>query len=413
RQGVSLGAQRRGKRQRRDVAASRGWPLTIGLVATIAAAGLGCNRALTDPDPDPGIAREPLLVATVPIPPEYGIHDSFVRDGLAFVSAWNTGLIIFDVGDGRRGGSPERPVEVSRIVTSGNGVPGGPAVHNAWWFHNPVSGEKRYVFVGQEGPGTLFSAASGDLYVVDVSDLSQPREVATLRIPGAGVHNVWMDEARQILYAAWYNAGVVAIDVSGTLSGDLSDRIVARTPAGTTFGSYVWGVMLAGGALWVNDMVDGFWRLDPVSLQPLGGGRNLTNRWGSDLWVRGEYAYTGTWGGTARNGSGFGDVVNIWRVVGSNAPVLVDSLRIPEVRTVSDLEVSDDGQTLVVTTERLAGAGFQIYDLANPARPTLRVSVPVAAGVHTGSLARIDGQLYLFAAKNPPDPALLIYRLTP
>src|SRR5690606_18080963 len=117
----------------------------------------------------------------------------------------------------------------------------------------------------------------------------------------------------------------------------------------------------------------------------------LTNRWGSDLWVRGEYAYTGTWGGTARNGSGFGDVVNVWRVAGPNAPVLVDSVRIPEVRTVSDLEVSDDGQTLVVTTERLAGAGFQIYDLANPARPTLRVSVAVAAGVHTGSLARIDG----------------------
>ncbi len=388
-------------------------PLAIGVALTIAAAGLGCTRAPTDPGRDPGISDEPELVASVPIPPEYGIHDTFVRDGLAFVSAWNTGLIIFDVGHGLRGGSPSRPVEVSRIVTSGNGVPGGPAVHNAWWFHNPVSGEKRYVFVGQEGPGTLFSSASGDLYVVDVSDLTQPREVASLRIPGAGVHNVWMDEGRQVLYAAWYNAGVVAIDVSGTLSGDLTSRIIARTPTDGAFGSYVWGVMLAGGALWVNDMVDGFWRLDPVSLQPQGGGHNLTNRWGSDLWVRGEYAYTGTWGGTARNGSGFGDVVNIWRVAGPNAPVLVDSIRIADVRTVSDLEVSDDGRVLVVTTERLAGAGFHVYDLTNPARPTLQASVHVIPGVHTGSLGRIDGELYLFAAKNPPEPALLIYRLTP
>ncbi len=390
-------------------------PAVIGLLM-IAGAALGCSRSPTDPDPDPDpdpdLSREPELVATVPIPPEYGIHDTYVRDGLAFVSAWNTGLIIFDVGDGRRGGSPSRPVEVSRIVPSGNGVPGGPAVHNAWWFHNPVSGEKRYVFVGQEGPGTLFSSASGDLYVIDVSDLSQPREVASLRIPGAGVHNFWMDEARQVLYAAWYNAGVVAIDVSGTLAGDLSNRIIARTTAGGAIGSYVWGVMLANGSLWVNDMVDGFGRLDPVSLALQGGGRNVSNRWGSDLWIHGEYAYTGTWGGTARDGTGFGDVVNIWRITGSGAPVLADSLRIADVRTVSDLEVSDDGRTLVVTTERLSGAGFQVYDLANPAKPFLQASVPVTSGLHTGSLARIGGQLYLFAARNPPDPALLVYRLT-
>ena len=33
----------------------------------------------------------------------YGIHDTFVRDGLAFVFAWNTGVIIYDVGNGIRG----------------------------------------------------------------------------------------------------------------------------------------------------------------------------------------------------------------------------------------------------------------------------------------------------------------------
>ena len=31
------------------------------------------------------------LAASVPIPPDYGIHDTFVRDGLAFVFAWNSG----------------------------------------------------------------------------------------------------------------------------------------------------------------------------------------------------------------------------------------------------------------------------------------------------------------------------------
>ena len=211
-------------------------------------------------DPLAGDPIEP--VASVPIPADYGIHDTFVRDGLAFVSAWNTGLIIYDVGDGRAGGSPAAPQEVSRIVTAANGVPGGPAVHNAWWFHNPELGEKRYLFVGQEGPATIGSTSSGDLHVVDVSNLASPVEVASLRIPGAGVHNFWMDEARQILYAAFYNGGVVALDVSGTLSGNLASRVMGQArPAGGS--TYVWGVMLHQGSLYASDMQTGLWQLTP------------------------------------------------------------------------------------------------------------------------------------------------------
>jgi hypothetical protein len=57
---------------------------------------------VTDPD-----AIE--VAATVPIPPNYGIHDTYVRDGLAFVFAWNSGVIIYDVGNGIRAGSPTDP----------------------------------------------------------------------------------------------------------------------------------------------------------------------------------------------------------------------------------------------------------------------------------------------------------------
>ncbi len=208
-------------------------------------------------------AVDPIApVGSVAIPADYSIHDTFVRDGLAFVSAWNTGLIIYDVGDGRAGGTPAAPKEVSRIVTSANGVPGGAAVHNAWWFHNPVTDQKRYVFIGQEGPGTVGSSSSGDLHVVDVSNLSNPIEVASLRIPGAGVHNFWMDEPRQILYAAFYNGGVVALDVSGTLAGDLTGRIMGQArPAGGN--TYAWGVMLHRGSLYLSDMVTGLWQLTP------------------------------------------------------------------------------------------------------------------------------------------------------
>ncbi len=201
-------------------------------------------------------------VAMVPIPPAYGIHDTYVRDGLAFVFAWNTGVIIYDVGNGALGGSPSAPREISRLVTDANGVGGGPAVHNGWWFHNPVLGENRYLFIGQEGTGRVGSESSGDIHVVDVSDLASPREVAFFHLAGAGTHNFWMDEARQILYAAYYNGGVVALDVSGVLNGDLANRLIAQIQPGGAGNTYTWGVQLAGGSLYAIDMLSGLWQLE-------------------------------------------------------------------------------------------------------------------------------------------------------
>lgn len=201
------------------------------------------------------------LTASVPIPPAYGIHDTYVRDGLAFVFAWNTGLIIYDVGNGIRSGSPATPVEVGRLLTSDDGVQAGAAVHNGWWFHNPVTGEKRYLFIGQEGPAAIGTQSSGDIHVVDVSNLANPVEAGFYHLDGAGTHNFWMDEGRQILYAAYYNGGVVALDVSGTLTGDLSNRLIARITPGGAGDTYVWGVQLSGGSLYAIDMLSGLWQL--------------------------------------------------------------------------------------------------------------------------------------------------------
>jgi hypothetical protein len=199
-------------------------------------------------------------ITTIPVPSNYGIHDTFVRDGLAFVFAWNTGVIIYDVGNGIRGGSPDSPAEVSRLVTAASDE-ASPSVHNGWWFHNGATGEKRYLFIGQEGPSVLGVQASGDIHVVDVSDLTNPREVAFFHIDGAGTHNFWMDEERQILYAAYYNGGVVALDVSGTLSGDLSNRLLSQLRPGGSGNTYTWGVQLANGSLYASDMLSGLWQL--------------------------------------------------------------------------------------------------------------------------------------------------------
>ena len=134
------------------------------------------------------------------------LHDVMVRDGLAFLSHWDAGLIVFDVGNGMAGGSPTAPVEVSRIVTLGGNT------HNAWYW--PEGG---YVFVGQEDFG-----APGYLHVVDFRDPTRPREVASFVVPGQTPHNFWMDEANETLFAAWYGNGIRALDVSGELLGELS-----------------------------------------------------------------------------------------------------------------------------------------------------------------------------------------------
>ena len=79
--------------------------------------------------------------------------------------------------------------------------------------------------------------------------------MAFFRLDGAGAHNFWMDERRQILYAAYYNGGVVALDVSGELSGDLPDRLLGQHPSRRRGGTYIWGVQLANGSLYASDML--------------------------------------------------------------------------------------------------------------------------------------------------------------
>ncbi|MEA2722757.1 MAG: hypothetical protein QOH59_528 [Gemmatimonadales bacterium] len=211
---------------------------------------------ITDPE-------TPTLVATQAYPErDYGIHDTFVRDGIAFAFVWNNpGVVIYDVGNGIRGGAPSAPVEISRMVTATNGVCCGPSVHNGWWFHNPVTSERRYLFVGQEGAANIGSSSSGDIHVVDVSDLAHPHEVAFFHLNGAGTHNFWVDEERQILYAAYYNGGVVALDVSGTLTGNLSGRVLGQVKPGGAGNTFTWGVQLANGYLYAIDMLSGLWQL--------------------------------------------------------------------------------------------------------------------------------------------------------
>ena len=344
------------------------------------------------------------LVKQLPIPENYGIHDTYVREGIAFVFAWNTGVIIYDVGNGMKGGSPANPVEISRLVTTGG------KVHNGWWFQNQNTGEKKYLFIGEEGPGSIGSSSSGDIHVVDVSDLNSPVEVASFRLSGAGTHNFWMDEQAEILYAAFYNGGVVALDVSGTLAGDLATqgRVIANLKPGGTGNTYVWGVQLYNGSVYATDMISGFWQLSASDLSTQGGGSNVPERYGSDQWVQNGYAYSGTWGFRSQPGN----AVKVWELGPSGAPTLVDSVITTSISTVSDLEVSPDGKLLMFSTEGGGNNGVHFYSLANPARPTYLTKYLVSSGVHTATMATINGRLYAFGARDPSGAALLILDIT-
>lgn len=348
------------------------------------------------------------LVATVPVPANYGHHDTFVRDGLAFVLAWNSGVYIYDVGNGMRGGSPSNPQLVSHYVTSASGVPGGPQVHNAWWFHNPVSGEARYLFIGQEGPGAVGNSSSGDIHVVDVSDLANPQEVASLHLAGAGVHNFWMDEPRQVLYAAYYNGGVIAVDVSGVLTGSLDSRVIAQAFPGGEGNAFTWGVQLVGNTLYASDMLNGLWAFDRTTLAPKVSEPNVVSRFTSDLVVRGSVAYTGTWG--TRSGHR-GNVINVF-TLDDGVPTLEGLVNLPDVGTVSDVGISANGRLLVATAEGGIAPGLYVYDRTDPLHPTLLAHVHVDSGLHTGEVADIDGRTYVFAARNPAGPALMIFDIT-
>lgn len=173
------------------------------------------------------------------------VHDVYVRDGLAFVSHWNAGLVILDVGGA--GGSPDSPVELSRIELGGQ-------THNAWYW--PA---RRLVFVGEEDFQT-----PGFVHVVDVSDLSQPREVATYCSGDTDTpHKFRMDEDAGLLYVAHYGRGLRVLDVSGPLEDRLDATEVEV--AGLRYAdesTYSFGLRLADGRVYVSDLNEGLWVLE-------------------------------------------------------------------------------------------------------------------------------------------------------
>lgn len=210
------------------------------------------------------------------------LHDIDVEDGLAYLSYWNDGLVVLDIGNGVKGGSPSNPQFVSQFKYDLNKLysdvedAGGPGfirgTHTAWRHNN-------YVFIADEvfpasgvkgAKDAAAGRAYGNLQVVDVSDLENPRAVAWYQPEFGGVHNVWV--AGDTLYMGVYNGGFHAFDVSGELRGDLraQHREIGHLNTADMDGfvknsAMTWGVVVRDGLAYVNDMYNGLWvvRIEP------------------------------------------------------------------------------------------------------------------------------------------------------
>lgn len=201
------------------------------------------------------------------------VHDVYVRDGYLFAAVWHDGMTIFDIGGGTSGGTPANPIQIGSIAPP----PG--YIHNIWWYHDAKTGTRKYAFLGEENLAAPTSTSSGDIHVVDVSNLINPKEVAIFHVSGAGTHNFWVDEESGVLYAAYYNAGVRAVDVRGdlstcafnekTLTGLCSLDAMGRTLGKglAVDGVYVWGVAGVGNRLYASDMNHGLRVLDISALK--------------------------------------------------------------------------------------------------------------------------------------------------
>jgi len=191
------------------------------------------------------------------------LHDVMVQDGLAYLSYWNDGLVILDVGAGIRGGTPTEPRFVSQHkYHSRLGAESYGNTHHAIRYRN-------WVFVADEifGCAECVNGPRGYVHVIDVTEIERPHEIAYYRVPEAGAHNMWVEDDR--LYVAYYQAGVRVVDISGELRGDLyrqgreigwfMTESPASSPPNTTMS---WGPQPYKGSLFVSDFNSGLWILE-------------------------------------------------------------------------------------------------------------------------------------------------------
>ncbi len=214
--------------------------------------------------------------------PNSRIHDVWVNDGIAYSSEWGTGVVAVDVGNGKYGGSPQKPVLVGTYPTTSG------ATHEIFPYHQKSTG-KVYLFLGDEimsrkgrvwegtdymntlgQAGGVPQTSAGYTAIIDFTDPKKPKQIARYEQPEFGSHDIIVEN--DVLYQAYYDGGVRVVDVSGELMGNLArqQREIAvmkpYDPNGRTANApFVMNAMPWKGNVLFTDFNTGIWS---VKLEP-------------------------------------------------------------------------------------------------------------------------------------------------
>ncbi len=168
--------------------------------------------------------------------PNARIHDLWVRDGIAYSAQGGVGAVAVDVGNGKYGGTIEKPV----LIATYPSVSG----HEIYPYYQKSTG-KMYLFLGDEemnragrvlegtnyslsGPdgkppkGGVPQSSGGYTRIVDFTDPKNPRTVGRYQLEDYGSHDIIVED--DVMYQAYYDGGVRVVDVSGELLGNLADQ---------------------------------------------------------------------------------------------------------------------------------------------------------------------------------------------
>ena len=204
------------------------------------------------------------------------LHDVYAKDGFLYMGYWRDGLVVLDIGNGIKGGSPANPKFVSQLRFNYLDLYGPGWLAGA----HAVFRYKNYVFIGDEVFPARFDIQSRDripvqgiVHIVDVTDIEHPRRVAQYAVPEAGSHNMWVTD--DVMVVGYYNGGGRVVDVSGELRGDLyrQGREIARLWTGDPKGwrpnlPFTWGAQPANGLIYFNDINSGIWITRLPALKP-------------------------------------------------------------------------------------------------------------------------------------------------
>jgi hypothetical protein len=219
--------------------------------------------------------------------PDSRVHDVWVRDGIAYSSEWGTGVVAVDVGNGKYGGTIEKPKLIATYPTTSG------ATHEIYPYVQKSTG-KTYMFLGDEimnrqgrvwegtnyGPtlgqkGGVAQTSAGYTHIIDFTDPKNPKNIAKYHQEEFGSHDIIVED--DVMYQAYYDGGLRVVDVSGELLGNLAEQrreiavFKAFDPNGRTANaSFAMNAMPWKGHILFTDFNSGLWvaKLEPKPIVP-------------------------------------------------------------------------------------------------------------------------------------------------